>query len=224
MTYMKLTEPLEIYISKPNRRGCITQPQPPVGLKVEAAMASAEINAELVWTLRTSSFPPGMHDCDPRSHYLIEGVSKCIISRQEAQAKFIRYHEITRWSLHWWLQTELESGGSGSHNCHFQNGETVCCHLTKRLSDNSTIFAAEATAITLALNHYRHMGPVHHVIVVYFDSVSCLQVINAKDTEKPLFAISWNSSGYWVTKAYVFISAGYQALWHEENERVNQWG
>ena len=109
-------------------------------------------------------------------------------------------------------------------NCHFQNGETVCCHLTKRLSDNTTIFAAEATAITLALNHYRHMGPVHHVIVVYFDSVSCLQVIEAKDTEKPLFAISWNSSGYWVTKAYVFISAGYQALWHEENERVNQWG
>ena len=30
------------------------------------------------------------------------------------------------------------------------------------LPDNSTIFAAEATAISLALNYYQHMGPVHH--------------------------------------------------------------
>ena len=44
----------------------------------------------------------------------------------------------------------------------------------KRLPDNSTIFAAEATAITLALNYYRYMGPVHHEVVVYSDSMSYL--------------------------------------------------
>ena len=38
-------------------------------------------------------------------------------------------------------------------------------------SDNSTIFAAEVTAITLTLNYYRHMGPVHHDVVVYSDSM-----------------------------------------------------
>ena len=47
-------------------------------------------------------------------------------------------------------------------NHHLQSGETACCHLSKRLSDNSTIIAAEATAITLAWNYYRYMGPVHH--------------------------------------------------------------
>ena len=54
-----------------------------------------------------------------------------------------------------------------------------------RLPDNSTIFAAEATAISLALNYYQHMGPVHHDVVVYSDSMSCLQAIEGEDTENP---------------------------------------
>ena len=39
-------------------------------------------------------------------------------------------------------------------NRHFQSGETTCCLPSKRLPDNNTIFAAEAAAITLALNYY----------------------------------------------------------------------
>ena len=34
-----------------------------------------------------------MHDYDPKRHDLIEGVIKCMISREEAQAKFNEYHE-----------------------------------------------------------------------------------------------------------------------------------
>ena len=71
-------------------------------------------------------------------------------------------------------------------NRHFQNGETACRQLSKRLPDNSTIFAAEATAISLALNYYQHIGPVHHDVVVYSDSMSCLQAIEGEDTENPL--------------------------------------
>ena len=56
-------------------------PTPTVGLKVEKAMTSVEINAELVCPLRTPKFPPGAHDYDPKRHDLIEVVSKCIISR-----------------------------------------------------------------------------------------------------------------------------------------------
>ena len=67
---------------------------------------------------------------------------------------------------------------------HFQNGETTC-QLSKRLPDNSTIFAAEATAISLALNYYQHMDPVHHDVIVYSDSISCLQAIEGEDTENP---------------------------------------
>ena len=47
--------------------------------------ASAELNAKLVCSMRTPNFPPGTHDCDIKRHNLIEGVSKCMISRQEAQ-------------------------------------------------------------------------------------------------------------------------------------------
>ena len=61
--------------------------------KVKAAMASAEINAELVCPLGTPSFPMGTHDYDRKRHNLIERVSKCMISRQEAEAKFNEYRE-----------------------------------------------------------------------------------------------------------------------------------
>ena len=76
-------------------------------------------------------------------------------------------------------------GAAAVINRHFQNGETTCRQLSKRLPDNSTIFAAEATAISLALNYYQHMGPVHHDVVVYSDSMSCLQAIEGEDTENP---------------------------------------
>ena len=77
----------DLYAPRPNGRGGMAwPPAPPVGLKVEEAMNCAEINAELVCPLRTPNFPPGMHDYDPKRHDLNEGVSKCMISRQEAQA------------------------------------------------------------------------------------------------------------------------------------------
>ena len=66
------------------------------------------------------------------------------------------------------------------------NGEKTCRQLSKILPNNSTIFAAEATAITLALDYYRYMDHVKHDVVVYSDSISCLQAIEGEDTENPL--------------------------------------
>ena len=74
-------------------------------------------------------------------------------------------------------------GAAAAINCHFRDGETTCRQPSKRLPDNSTIPAAEATAITLALNYYQYMGPVHHDVVVYSDSMFCLQAIEGADTE-----------------------------------------
>ena len=65
-------------------------PVQPIGLKVEA-MTIAEIDVEMVCPLKTSSFPPGTHWYDPKIHSLIEGVSKCMITNEEAQAKLIEY-------------------------------------------------------------------------------------------------------------------------------------
>ena len=107
-------------------------PAPPIGLKVEEAMTSAEINAKLVCPLRTPNFPPGTHDYDPKRHNLIEGVSKCMISGQEAQAKFNKFCEAQ--GSHDEVYTngsEMKErvGAAAVINCHFQNGETTCRQL-----------------------------------------------------------------------------------------------
>ena len=177
----------ELYVPEPNGRGgMMLPPAYPICLKVEAAMDSVEIKVESVCPLITPGFPPGMHYYDPKRHNLIEGVSKYMITRQEAQAKFNEYHE-TQGS-----HDEVYTDGSKMNervaaaaviNRHFLDGETTFHQLSKRLPDNSTIFAAEATAITLALNYYQYMGPVHHDVVVYSDSMSCLQAIEGEDTE-----------------------------------------
>ena len=179
----------DLYAPRPNGRGGMTRPPaPPVGLKVEEAMTSAEINAELVCPLRTPNFPPVTHDYNPKRHDLIEGVNKCMISEKEAQAKYNEYHVAQ--GSHDEVYTDGPKmnervGAAAVLNRHFQNGETTCCQLSKRLPDNSTIFAAEATAISLALNYYQHMGPVHHGVAIYSDSMSCLQAFEGEDTENP---------------------------------------
>ena len=195
-------------------------------LKVEEAMTSAEINAELVCPLRTPNFPPGTHDYDPKRHDLIERVSKCMISRQEAQAKFNEFREAL--GSHDEVYTDGSKmnekvGAAAVINRHFQNGETTCRQLSKRLPDNSTIFAAEATAISLALNYYQHMGPVHHDVVVYSDSMSCLQAIEGEDTENPFIChimnLLWslNDKGTLVRFCWVPSHCGIDG-----NERVDQ--
>ena len=201
-------------------------PAPPIGLKVEEAMTSAEINAELVCPLMTPNFPPGTHDYDPKRHDLIEGVSKCMISRQEAQARFNEFREAQ--GSHDEVYTDGSKmnekvGAAAVINRHFQNGETICRRLSKRLPDNSTIFAAEATAISLALNYYQHMGPVHHDVIVYSDSMSCLQAIEGEDIENPFIChimnLLWSLSdkGTRVRFCWVPSHCGIDG-----NERVDQ--
>ena len=143
-----------------------------------------------------------------------------MITRQEAQAKFNEYHE-TQGS-----HDEFYTDGSNMNervgvaaviNRHFLDCGTICRQLSKILSDNSTIFAAEATALTLALNYYQYMGTVHHDVVVYSDPMSCLRAIAGKDTENLFIAIQWTSHGYWATKAHVLNCSfllDTEPLWH----------
>ena len=171
----------DLYVARPNGRGGMMRPPThPIGLKVEAAMASAEIGAKSVCPLRMPAFPPGTHNYNPQRHNLIEEVNNCMISWPKAQAKFRKYLETL--GSHNKVFTDGSKinervGAAAVINRHFQNGETTCHHLTKRLPDNSTVFAAEATTITLALNYYQHMAPVHHDVISYSDSMSCLQAI-----------------------------------------------
>ena len=86
------------YLPRPNGKGGMTRtPAKTIGLKVEEAMTSAEIDIETVCPLKTPTFPPETHEYDPKRHSLIEGVSKCMITREVAVI-----------------------------NRHFQNGETTC--------------------------------------------------------------------------------------------------
>ena len=111
-----------------------------------------------------------------------------MITWEEAQAKFREYRDAQ--GPHDEVYTDGSKidervGAAAVINRHFQNGET-CPQLSKRLPNNITIFDAEATAITLALNYYRHMDPVQHDVVIYSDSMSCLQAIEGEDTDNPL--------------------------------------
>ena len=138
-----------------------------------------------------------------------------MITRQEAQVKFNEYHETQ--GSHDEVYTDGSKmnervGAAAVINRHFQDGEKTCCHLSKRLPDNSTIFAAEATAITLALNYYRYMGPVHHDVVVYSDPMSCLQAIEGKDTENPFICHIMNHFWLLSDKGTRVLSAGYRAI------------
>ena len=113
-----------------------------------------------------------MYDRKRRGSGQIQRVSRC--------------SRTTWWSLHCWSTINKRLGAAAVINRHFQNGETTCRQLSKRFPNNSTIFAAEATAITLALNYYRHIDPVQHDVVIYSDSMSCLQAIEGEDTDNPL--------------------------------------
>ena len=106
-------------------------------------------------------------------------------------------------------------GAAAVMNRHFQNGETTSHQLSKRLPENSTIFAAEATAISLALNYYRYMGPVHHNVVVYS--------IASENTEDPFICyimnLLWllNDKGTHVRFCWIPSHCGI-----EGNKRVDQ--
>ena len=132
----------------------------PVVFKVEEAMNSGRI--ELICPLRTPSFPTGTHEYEPIGHSFIEWVRNCIITRES--------------------KINERVGAAMVINGHFQNGEMTCRQLSKRFPDNS-IFATEATAITLALDYYQYMDPVQHDVVVYSGSMSCLHAIEGEDTE-----------------------------------------
>ena len=89
--------------------------------------------------------------------------------------------------------------------------------LSKRMPNNSTIFAAEATDITLALNYYQHMGPV------YSNSMSCLQAIEGENTENPFIChnmnLLWLLSDKGTRVGFCWIASQYGI---EGNERVDQ--
>ena len=189
-------------------------------------MTSAEINAKLVCPLRTPNFPPGTHDYDPKRHDLIEGVSKCMISGQEAQAKFNEYYEAQ--GSHDEVYTDgskmNESGGSSGHQPPFPEWwDNLPPTVQKTCQTTAPSLQLRPTAISLALNYYQHMSPVHHDVVVYSDSMSCLQAIEGEDTENPFIChimnLLWllSDKGTHVRFCWIPSHCGI-----EGNERVDQ--
>ena len=155
----------------------------PIGLMVEAAMASVAIKVKLVCPLITPSFPPGMQDYDPKRHNLIEGVSKCLITRQEAQAKFNEYHEAQ--GSHDEVYTDGSKmnervGGSGSHQPPFPGWRNNLPPPVQKTARQQHHLCCWGYSHLPGTEHYHYMGPVHHNVVVYSDSMSCLQAIEGE--------------------------------------------
>ena len=78
-----------------------------------------------IWSgsLRIPSFPPGTHNYNPKRHNLIEGVSSCMISRQEAQANLVSIMKLKDHTMNFILMAPILN----------QNGETTCRPLSKGL-------------------------------------------------------------------------------------------
>ena len=93
------------------------------------------------------------------------------------------------------INSELGVGAAVIINCHFQNDE------------------AEATVITLALNYYRHMGPVHHDEVVYSDSMSSLQAFEGEDTDNHFICHTTDLVVEWQGHTCLFL-LDTKPLWH----------
>ena len=179
----------QLYKVRPNCRGGMTRPPTaPVGLRMKAAMKEADIDTSKISPLDIPDLPPGTHAFDPESDNLIEGVTKVEISSSHAKAKFQEYQD--EQGNHDEVYTDGSKinekvGAAAVIKRLFQDGKTTR-NLSKRLPDGSSIFSAEATAIILALDYYNAMPAVRHDVVIYSDSLSCLQAIQGEDTEHPL--------------------------------------
>ena len=208
----------DLYAPRPNGRGGMTRPPAPrIGLTVEEAMSSAEINAELVFPLRTPNFPPGTHDYDHKRHDLIEGVSKCMISGQEAQAKFNEFREAQ--GSHDEVYTDGSKinkwvGAAAVINRHFQNGETTCRQLSKRLPDTSTILQ-----LRLSYQSGTELLPTHGPSPSWCSSLLSLNVLfvgNIRWRHKEPFYLSHHEPALvieWQGPTCSFL-LGTKPLWH----------
>ena len=67
------------------------------------------------------------------------------------------------------------------------------------------------THVSIYLTHY--MGPVHHDVVVYSDSMSCLQAIEGEDTENPFISHIMNLIIEWQGHTCSFLLST-KPLWH----------
>ena len=127
---MNLTQPQEICIF----RGQMEMEEWPnlvqhVNPKVEETMTSAGIDVEMVCPLRTPNIPPGTHGYNPKRHGLIEGLSKYMITREEAQVKLSGYHDAQGTCDEVYTdgsKINERVGAAAVINRHFQNGEMTC--------------------------------------------------------------------------------------------------
>ena len=140
---------------------------------------------------------------DPKRRDLVEGVSKCMISGQEAQAKFSEYHEAQ--GSHRRPQNKQESGGNGGHQPPFPDrwdNLPPTVQKTFRQQHHLCSWGYSHQSGTELLPTYGPSPPRCSGRV-------CRQM-RVKTLRTLLFAISCTSSG-WVTRAPIFGSAGYQA-------------
>ena len=197
----------DLYAPRPNGRGGMTWPQAaPVGLKVEEAMTSAEINAKLVCPLGTPNFPPEMHVYDPRRHDLIEGVSKCMISRQEAQAKFSTMKRkdlmmkstlmAPKWTREWGQQL------SSSAISRMVRQPAANCPKDCQTTAPSSQLRLQPSVWRWTIITNTWAQSIITLLSTLTQCSVCRQ-LRVKTRRILLFAISWTCSGNWVTRAHV---------------------
>ena len=90
----------------------------------------------------------------------------------------------------------------------FPNSRDNLSPSVQDLPDNRTILAAEATAITLSLEYYQHMGPVRHDVANCSDS---MRAFEGEVTDNPLYWHIMDSIRVRKDWAHKSVFVGFQA-------------
>ena len=202
----------DLYVPRPNGRGGMTWPATcPIGLKAVAAMTSAEIKVELVCPLITPSFPPGMHDYNLKRHNLIEGESKCMITKKEPKAKFNEYHETQ--GSHDEVYTDGLKMNEGVGGSSLQPQFPEWWSNLPPPIEKTARYQHHVCCWSYSHHPGTELLPVHGLSSWRCSSLLWLNVLLTGDRgQRLLFAISGTSSGYWGTEAHVSVSTGYGVI------------
>ena len=164
------------------------EPKAPIGLKLEARIEAAQIDLQEIHPKIIADYPLGTQEAEPIVNMRLASKPKAELNPIALKEDFhLIRHEYGKHDEVYTDGSKMgEKVAAAAHISRNLADETIFRDRTIRLPDGSSIFSAESIGIILALEYYNVMERVSHDVVIYSDSMSCLQAIDNEDTNQPL--------------------------------------